>query len=206
MGIRHALARQFRQPHGLVGRLLGLLFRLNREGNEWAVGLLDIRQADHVLEIGFGPGFAVQKIASLVLQGFVAGVDFSEVMLAQASRRNAAAIAGGQVDLRLGEASRLPFPDNRFDKAFAGNVMYFWEDPLVELKELRRVLKPGGRLAFYLVSKEDLLKTKVTQTGVYRLYTGEEAVRLLTDAGFSHARFQTRNERLRTGVCVLAEK
>jgi ubiquinone/menaquinone biosynthesis C-methylase UbiE len=85
-------------------------------------------------------------------------------------------------------------------------VVYFWKDPLANLQELRRVMKPGGRLALYIISKDDLLKFKVTQTGLYQLYEGEDLVRLLTQAGFHQARFVTKSERHRIGICASAEK
>ncbi len=206
MGLWHRLAQQFRQPTGILGRLAGFFFRINLEGIEWTINLLEIQPTDHVLEIGFGPGHGIQHAAKIATQGRVAGVDFSETMLQQASRRNAAAIAGGLVELCLGDASVLLYPENTFHKVFATNVVYFWKDPLANLQELRRVMKPGGRLALYVIAKDDLLKFKVTQTGVYQLYAGEDLVRLLTQAGFRRARFVTKSERHRTGVCAVAEK
>lgn len=206
MGLWHTLAQQFRQPAGFLGRLAGYFFRFNLEGIDWTISLLEIQPNDHVLEIGVGPGHGIQQVARLPGNGRVAGVDFSDTMLQQASRRNAAAIAAGKVELRLGDASALPFPDNSFHKVFATNVVYFWKDPLANLREIRHVMKPGGRLALYVIAKEDLQKFKVTQTGVYHLYTGEELAGLLTQAGFYRARFVTKPERHRTGVCGLAEK
>jgi ubiquinone/menaquinone biosynthesis C-methylase UbiE len=206
MRLWHSLAQQFRQPSGFVGEIAGLLFRMNLEGIEWTINLLEIQPTDHVLEIGFGPGRGIRKVAKIAAQGRVAGVDFSQTMLQQASRRNAATIAAGLVELRLGEANKLPYPDNSFQKAFATNVAYFWNDPVATLHEIRRVMKPGGRMALYIVSKEDIANFKVTQTGLYRLYTGKELAGLLTQAGFHQARFVTLAERLRTGVCALAEK
>jgi ubiquinone/menaquinone biosynthesis C-methylase UbiE len=206
MGLLHAVACQLRQPSGWLGRLVGFFLRINREGIEWTVSLLDIQPADHVLEIGFGPGHAIRRVSALATQGLVAGIDFSEVMLRQASARNVAAIAAGRVELKQGEASSLPYPDNSFDKVFATNVIYFWQDPVASLKELRRVLKPGGRLALYVIAKEELAEYKLTQTGVYTLYTGDDLVWELAQAGFRNARFETKAERFRTGVCALGEK
>jgi arsenite methyltransferase len=207
MGLWHRLAQQFRQPSGLLGRLIGFLFRINREGIDWTINLLEIQPTDHVLEIGFGPGYGMQRTASLATQGRVAGVDFSQTMLEQATDRNAVAIDAGLVELCLGDATALLYPENTFHKAFATNVIYFWKDPLAYLRELHRVLKPGGRVALYVIAKEDLLKFKlVIQTGVYQLYTGEDLVRLLTQAGFHQARFVTKRERHRTGICALAVK
>lgn len=206
MGLRHTIAKQLRQPTGWLGRLVGFFLRINREGTDWTVGLLDIQPADHVLEIGFGTGYGIRKAAALASRGRVAGIDFSETMVRQARAHNEAAIAAGLVDLQLGDASALPYPDNSFDKVFATNVVYFWREPLANVKELLRVMKPGGRLALYVIAKEELAEYKLTQTGVYTLYTGDDLVRLLTQAGFRNARFETKSERLRTGVCSLAEK
>ena len=206
MGLWHTLAQQFRQPAGFFGRLAGFLFRINFEGIDWTISLLEIQPTDHVLEIGFGPGHGIEQVARIAVQGRVAGVDFSETMWQQATHRNAAAIATGKVELRLSDASTLPYQDNSFHKVFATNVVYFWKDPVATLHEIRRVMKPGGRLALYVISKEDIAKFKVTQTGLYHLYTGEELAGLLAQAGFHQARFVTKAERHRTGICGLAEK
>lgn len=165
-----------------------------------------MQSADHVLEIGFGPGHGIRRVAQLAGQGRIAGVDFSGVMLEQATKRNAQAILAGRVDLCLGDAAKLPYPDGSFDKVFGTNVVYFWNDPVATVRELRRVTKPGGRLALYVISKDDIGSFKVTQTGVYRLYSGEELTTLLTQAGFRNARFVTKKERHRTGICGIAEK
>ena len=207
MGFWHSLAQQFRQPAGFLGRLAGFFFRINRKGIDWTINLLEIQPTDHVLEIGFGPGHGIQRVATLAAQGRVVGVDFSETMLQQALQRNAAAIDAGLVELCLGDASVLLYPENTFHKVFATNVIYFWNDPVANLQEIRRVMKPGGRLALYMIAKEDLLRFKlVTQTGVYHLYTGDELAGLLTQAGFRQVRFVSKAERHRTGICALAEK
>jgi ubiquinone/menaquinone biosynthesis C-methylase UbiE len=208
MGLLHALAQQFRQPAGWPGRIAGSLFlRINREGIDWTIGLVGIHQTDHVLEIGFGPGYGIQEVTRLAAQGRVAGMDISGTMLEQASRRNAAAIAAGKVELRLGDAAKLPYPDSSFHKVFATNVLYFWTDLFTTLHEIWRVLKPGGRVALYFIAKEEMLKYKlVTQTGLYRLYTGEDVVEMLKRTGFQNAQFVTKSERFRTGVCAIGEK
>jgi len=68
------------------------------------------------------------------------------------------------------------------------------------------VLKSGGRLAIYVVDKKDLADMRLTQTGVFTLYAADELAVLLARAGFLNARATTKAERLRTGVCALAEK
>lgn len=206
MKLWHRLAEQFCQPTGFLGRIVGFLFSMNREGIDWTISLLEMQTSDHVLEIGFGSGHGIESAAKLVPKGRVSGVDFSPIMLRSTTRRNAAAISAGHVDLQIGDASNLNYPDNSFDKAFATNVVYFWKDPVATLQEIRRVIKPGGRVALYIVSKADMIKFKMTQTGVYHLYTGDELSTLLTQAGFRQARVLTKTERHRTGICAVAEK
>jgi ubiquinone/menaquinone biosynthesis C-methylase UbiE len=202
------LAEQLRRPRGFFGKLVGfLLSRVNRQANEWTLGLLDIHPTDQVLEVGFGPGLAIQKAATMASQGWVAGVDFSGTMVQLACKRNAPAIAAGRVDLRYGNLSALPYRADTFDKIFAVNVMYYVPDPIPGLQELWRVMKPGGRIALFLVAKEDMAKKFIAQTGVLILYSGEEVVQLLVQAGFRRARFETRRiKMIGTGLCALAEK
>jgi ubiquinone/menaquinone biosynthesis C-methylase UbiE len=65
----------------------------NRQRNSWVVSLLDLRPADRVLEINFGPGLAIAELARRAGDsGHVYGIDHSDVMLPQAARRNAAAM------------------------------------------------------------------------------------------------------------------
>jgi ubiquinone/menaquinone biosynthesis C-methylase UbiE len=202
------LAEQLRRPRGLLGQLTGLLLsRLNQRANEWTLGLLDIHPTDKVLEVGFGPGLAIQKAATIAVQGWVAGVDFSETMVQLARKRNAPAIAVGRVDLQCGSLTALPYAADTFDKAFAVNVMYYLPEPLASLKELWRVMKPGGRIALFLVAKEDLAKRFIARTGVLTLYSGEEVAQLLAQAGFRRAWFETtRLTKVGMGVCAVAVK
>src|SRR6266516_1204143 len=116
------MAGQFGHPHGFGGRAAGWVMATrgsNRERNIWAVGLLDVQAHDRVLEIGFGPGVAIQEFARRATSERVVGVDHSEVMVQQARKRNAAAVRAGRVDLRLGTAERLPAFDASFDKILA---------------------------------------------------------------------------------------
>lgn len=69
MKLWHRLAEQFCQPTGFLGQVVGFLFRMNREGIDWTISLLEIQPADHVLEIGFGSGHGIESVAKLTPQG-----------------------------------------------------------------------------------------------------------------------------------------
>jgi ubiquinone/menaquinone biosynthesis C-methylase UbiE len=140
-----AMVVQFRRPHGLGGRAAGWVMAhrgSNRARNKWAAGLLDVQPEDRVLEIGFGPGIAIEEMARRATRGAVVGLDHSDVMVRQATRRNAAAVRAGRVELGLGSAEDLPAFDDPFDRILAVNSLMFWDDPVAGLKELRGLLRP----------------------------------------------------------------
>lgn len=141
------LMRAFGRPEGLLGRIGGrVMERMNRPAAAWGVGLLGPRENEHVLEIGFGPGVAIEILTAAAPGIRVAGIDPSDAMLRQATRRNLAAIARQAVDLRRGTADDLPFADRSFEAALAINSMQVWPDALAGLREIHRVGKAGARL------------------------------------------------------------
>src|SRR5215469_11461900 len=106
-----AVVAQFHHPHGTGGRLAGRVMahrRSNRRRNVWVVSLLDVQPADRGLEIGFGPGIAIQTLSRTAPGGLVYGIDRSEVMVRQATRRNNTAVRAGRVRLSCGSVASLP--------------------------------------------------------------------------------------------------
>jgi SAM-dependent methyltransferase len=198
--IMPALVRQFRQPHGLGGRAAGWVMahrESNRKRNIWAVGLLDVQPDDRVLELGFGPGIAIGELARRATRGLVVGVDHSEVMVRQASRRNAAAVSSGRVELRLGSAETLSGFDAPFDKILAVNSLMFWDDPVARLKELRGLLHPGGRIA---IAFQPRAPGSTDETAAR---AGEEIAGHFAAAGFTDVRVETLALKPTAVVCVL---
>src|SRR5262249_8284748 len=121
------LMRMFGRPRGILGRLGGVIMaRVNRDAAAQVIELLDVRPDDTVLEVGFGPGVAIQMLLRRVATGNVAGVDQSQEMVRQAAARNADALRSRRVDLRYGSVERLPFADASIDKALAVNSMQAW--------------------------------------------------------------------------------
>jgi ubiquinone/menaquinone biosynthesis C-methylase UbiE len=199
--ISRGLAEQLRHPHGAMGRLAGGAMRMvNREPNSLALQALDIRGADAVLELGFGPGEGVRALARLAPAGIIHGVDQSATMLAQASARNRVAIADGRVRLRLGQFDQTGLPDRSIDKILAVNVAYFWTDGPGVLAELDRVLRPGGRIGVYVTDASAMSRWSFTTAGHHRVF-GERQLRdLLTDGPFDPAVIRLLKVNLRLGV------
>jgi ubiquinone/menaquinone biosynthesis C-methylase UbiE len=177
--VRKLLMRMFGRPKGILGWLGGVIMaRMNRDAAVQIIELLGVRPDDKVLEVGFGPGVAIQLLLHRVPAGSVAGIDYSQEMVRQAAARNATALRNRRVDLRYGSAERLPFADGTFDKALAINSMQAWPDARAGLREIRRVLKHGGDVALGFT----------VNSGQPR----EGVAELLTAAGFAQARIVDR--------------
>jgi SAM-dependent methyltransferase len=145
-----AVVTQFGRPSGILGSVAGAIMAhrpSNRARAYQTLELLEIAPADRVLEIGFGPGIAIERASRLAPAGVVVGIDHSRVMLEQARRRNARAIDEGRVILQLASVEELPSFSHPFEEIFAINSIAFWDKPLTRLSELRDRLAPGGRLA-----------------------------------------------------------
>ena len=196
-----AVMAQFVRPHGLAGRLAGWEMALrpsNRKRNRWAAALLEVQPEDHILEVGFGPGLAIRELARRATDGFVLGIEHSEVMVRQATIRNRAAVEQGRVELRLGSALDLRDFSEMFDKALAVNNFGMWPEPEARLKDLRGALRPGGRVAIVSQPRCPGATADTTRR------VGQEITERLRDAGFISIQRETLN--LRPPVaCVLAE-
>lgn len=186
-----ALHRFFAHPSGKGGALAGILMAFkNARMNDLAIEVLDAWPADRILEIGFGHGDTISHLAAQAWAGYVAGVDTSEVMVRQARRRNRLAIREGRVDIRRAGVSRLPFRNGRFDKVVATNCFQFWPRPEEDLREVRRVLRPGGRLLLVLRMRHPW-RRKLVAPG----FTSEEIEQvrtLVARAGFSGIHTESR--------------
>ena len=106
--------------------------------------VLDVRPGDEVLEIGHGPGGLIRLLAGRTGARLIRGVDPSPEMVAYAGRVNRAAVRAGRVQLSLGTAERTGLPDRNVDHVVTVNNVAIWPDLDAGLRELQRVLRPGG--------------------------------------------------------------
>ncbi len=195
------IREQFGNPTGPVGWLVGQVMAFkNAARSEWVLSLLSLESAEDILEVGFGSGVDVRRVALRARGARVAGVDRSSEMLRQARRRNAAEITGGRVDLRLGSTETLPFPDGGFDRAFSINSVQFWGDRHRCLRELRRVLRPGGIIAVAIQPRNK--GATAADSAVWRSRLQSD----LTAAGFTEVRGMLSDARPVPVACVLGKK
>ncbi|MCG8592182.1 MAG: class I SAM-dependent methyltransferase [Proteobacteria bacterium] len=171
-------------PSGFVGRALGwVMARDNDPMNALAVEVLAPAPGDRVLEVGFGPGRGLERLAAAVPEGRVDGVDHSALMVADARRRNRRAVEAGRVCPRQASVHTLPYEDACFDGAMAVNNHQFWPAPVAALRELARVLRPGAPLVVAIRARSP--EGRLRYDGIAYDEAAQAALRAqLVDAGF----------------------
>jgi ubiquinone/menaquinone biosynthesis C-methylase UbiE len=193
---------QFEKPSGMLGRAVGHWMAFKSKERSWFVlPMLEIHQNDCVLEVGFGSGIDVRRVSEIAVDGFVAGVDHSPLMVEQAGRRNRAALQDGRVELQLGYASKLPYPDDFFNKVFSINVAQFWPDQVAVMLEMRRVVRPGGLVAVAVQPRSK----NARKEGIAR-ETGRSLVENLRAARFNEVRLEVKRMKPVSTVCAIGVK
>jgi ubiquinone/menaquinone biosynthesis C-methylase UbiE len=113
---------------------------------DWGLSHISIEQDDTILDVGCGGGRTVSKLAAVATQGKVYGVDYSKASVAVANRTNRRWIDMARVEIREGSVSQLPFSGDVFDLVTAVETHFWWPDLRADMREVLRVLKPGGSL------------------------------------------------------------
>src|SRR6266852_8737017 len=113
---------------------------------DWGLEHISIENHGTILDVGCGGGRTVGKLAAIATQGKVYGVDYSDESVAATKRTNARWTDLGRVQIRHGSVSQLPFPDGMFDLVTAVETHFWWPNLPGDMREVFRVLKPGGTL------------------------------------------------------------
>ncbi len=124
----------------LSGWLLGAPNLLKRLQARDVMSALEIRASDCVLDFGCGSGYFTVEMAKLCRRAY--GVDVTPYLHSVRIPE----ILGGRLEYLVAEGRQLPFPQEHFDRILASEVLPMAENPEEFLVEIRRVIKPGGRL------------------------------------------------------------
>lgn len=178
---------QARKPAGLFGRfVMSIIFD---QGNAFLNGfvneLMSVQIDDRIIEIGFGTGKLIYKMAQKIETGLIEGVDFSSMMVSIAQKRNKRNIANGKVTIIEGNFDEIPYEKDKFTKACSINTLYFWPKPEHTAKKIVDMLKPEGKLILGFEDVEQLKRRRLNKN-VFHLYTKDEVQNLLINAGFSN--------------------
>lgn len=187
-------AHQCRKPEDRAGRVV--LQRMNvshAEVTAWGLSQIRIGENDTILDAGCGGGRTIDRLASAARLGKVFGIDYSTESVAIARETNKTAIDQGRVAIQLGSVSHLPYADETFDLVTAVETHYYWPDLPRDVREVMRVLKPGGTFLIiaetYRGRKNDWLFRPTMTLLLHAAYlTPDQHRRLLADTGFADVR------------------
>ncbi len=208
------LAAQLRKPSGEFGTIVGNnMNEVNNTLYDLVLDCMQLKKGYAILEIGFGNGKLFDKLFAIDNGLHISGLDYSADMVNEAIENNRHHISSGNMELKQGNSDAIPFPDNSFDKIFCCNVIYFWDMPSAHLKEVHRVLKPGGIFYAGFRSRSSMQGFPFTQYG-FTLYEEPEWVQVITENGFSHSFSKESRENLDmeegsfvlSAFCVAAKK
>jgi len=177
---------QFAKPTGFFGKILAKgMARGHKDFYKNAARVINPTNDDIYLEIGFGSGIFIKKYMSHVSK--IAGIDYSEDMVKLASDINRRLVKSGKAEFKQGYASSLPWAENEFTVVATIETFFFLNETEKTLKEIFRVLKPGGRLIIEMAYNKDdgMDHKKHIKKFNLKLYSGEEIKKLLKNAGFS---------------------
>lgn len=191
------LVRQCRKPTWLPGRLfLRSMNRSHSSLTKWGLSHASIQPTDTILDVGCGGGRTIDTMAKAASQGRVFGVDYSATSVDVARRVNAAAIEADRVCVQQASVSALPFPAATFDLVTAVETHYYWPDLLSDLREVRRVLKPDGRVVLiaeaYRGRRADWLYRPAMRLLRAKYLTVDEHRAALEGAGYANVEVHTR--------------
>jgi ubiquinone/menaquinone biosynthesis C-methylase UbiE len=174
--------------------------------SKWGLRRLSIKPEDVILDIGCGGGKNIQRMLKRAVRGRVCGLDYSEVSVDKTIRLNRKAVLAGRAGIKHGSVSQNPWPDNTFDTVTAFETVYFWPDFLNDLREVRRVLKPGG--LFFICNEMNVPEEGPApyqywiKTLNLKVYSASQFKDLLGQAGFTDIAFEAQGN---TRLCVSAK-
>ena len=183
MGLLKSFFSQCARPEGFLGRMMLRFMNFGHAPlTNWGLGLIEIHDRWTMLDIGCGGGATLKRLLKRSEGAKVYGIDISEESVAKARRVNAK-VLDKQVFVTQGSAEKLPYEDGKFDLVTAVETVYFWPNLPDCLKEVKRVLKPGGRFAIMVeVIENDSMWTDIVKG--MTAYSPEQLKKLLDDAGF----------------------
>jgi SAM-dependent methyltransferase len=178
------LCSQVVVPHGRGGRIVARavpMFHSVFYGP--AAEHLDLGHDDILLDVACGSGVFLDRYGNDAHR--IAGIDLSDIQIDLARRRLQSRIADGSAEIIAGDAAHLPWDDDTFTAAACVGSFDYFAVPGAALREIRRVLQPGGRVVL-TYGIDDTNEKVVAQTASWGLPqpTEGEAGTLIEDAGF----------------------
>ena len=180
-------------PTGFMGRVtLRIMNVMHSSIYKSTADVLRPQPDDDVLDVACGNGHFLKKHASNAHS--VAGLDLSELCIESAKKKHRKGIEAGTAEFVRGDASQLPWEDNRFSAVTSMGSFVGFPHPLQSLKEMHRVLRPGGRVVVSIEWNAEDGKDHTNEIEKYgmHIWTEEEVREMMAEAGLSQVAIEYR--------------
>lgn len=195
------LSKTFSRPKGWLGSIAGFIMaNENKALNQWAIRHLELADGEHLLEIGYGPGYSIKHMLRHYDDLHIDGLDASSTMQEQAKTRIKKRLKDEQVRLYVGKIENSRLPAEQYDKVLSVNNYTIWDDPKTGLLNLYHTLKPGGKIVIVMQPREKGAGASRTTE------MGEEILHHLQFAGFGQFSIEYEEIRPTLAVCITAKK
>lgn len=182
----YLFAKHLKKPQGEIGKKVGeIMNSMNEYMILYTYKKMNIQDGDNILEIGFGNGQFINELFKINNNICYNGIELSETMLNEALKLNLNLVETNKIELILGSASNMNYPNNFFSKICIINTIYFFKDLKYDLKEVFRVLENFGMLFISIRSKELLSKEGFVKH-YFNLYEFDEIKEILVSVGFTN--------------------
>ena len=193
------LLDQYKCPTGRRGRVVAALMNKGHEAlTLWGLTHVNIEPNYVILDVGCGGGKTVSRLAQRAALGKVFGIDYSADMVEYSRKVNKKLIAENRVEIIEGSVEKTGFPDNFFDLVTAIETYYFWPSLPDALREIKRVLKSGGRLLMVNEMVKDgvyeIKKAKMIKKAHVQLIPLDEIRNIMESVGFADVQVFTKAE------------
>jgi ubiquinone/menaquinone biosynthesis C-methylase UbiE len=194
MSILETLIEQSKNPSGRLGQImLKIMNNAHRDLTLW--GLSQLQSCKNILDVSCGGGNAIHLMAESNKFEKIYGIDFSQDAVELSIKKNQKDVDDGSVIIKQASVLDLPFDNNYFDAITTFQSHYHWPEILKAMKEIHRVLKPGGR--FMLTSEIYKIEYHMKEYN-----TSEKTKLLFEDCGFKNISLTSKQK----CICVVGFK
>jgi len=197
---------QCKKPSGMEGKTVAdEMNKSHFELTGWGLDKVDIKENFIMLDVGCGGGKTINRLAGMVESGKVIGMDYSKDCVQWSKEFNSDFIDEDKVEVYNSSAEELPFEDDKFDLVTAVETIYFWPNLSGCLKEIRRVLKPSGKLIIIneMYMDNDSRKEYEEYLGKMNIYAPEQLRKIIAESGYKNIKMEIKEDR--HWICYIAE-
>jgi ubiquinone/menaquinone biosynthesis C-methylase UbiE len=197
------------KPQGFWGKVMLLKMNIGHGPlSRWGLKHIYIGSRMRILDIGCGGGRNIKRMLKSVPKGYVYGLDYADLSVKKSRRLNKRAIVQGRAEIVFGNVENLLFEPGMLDIVTAFETIYFWPDLVHDMKEVYRVLKPGGVFLICNEAARDEMRADrydyYIRTIGMKIYSEREIKKGIYDAGFGYLKVFQKREK--GWICVAAYK